>query len=442
MSKIVQAFAKFRGGIHPAHRKDTPENVTAVIGDPTIVVIPMQQHIGGACQPTVKKKDIVKVGQVIGQSTAYVSAPIHASVSGKVKAIKPILLSNGRMCEAIHIENDGLNTIDPELKPISVTSKDELLQAAYDSGLVGIGGAGFPLHVKLANKENHLIDRLIINGAECEPYITSDYSEMIEFPERIIAGVETVMKHLGIEKAIIGIEENKPEALKLLKDSLEKRTDYTQNIEVMALPTKYPQGAEKVLIYATTGRKVAKGQLPAHAGCLVLNVSTVSLFEHFLDTGTPLTRKRLTVAGECFTHPQNIFVPIGTPIQEIVDFCGGFIQAPNKLILGGPMMGVAQYSLDIPITKQNNALIALGKSSILPEESPCIRCGRCVTACPMSLLPVQIERSLKTKDIEKLKKLNASACMECGCCSFVCPSGRKLVQYMKQAKALEGSAGK
>ncbi|WP_212647166.1 electron transport complex subunit RsxC [Candidatus Enterococcus clewellii] len=442
MSKIVQVFAKFRGGISLSHKKDTADNVTAIINEPSMVIIPMQQHIGGACQPIVKKKDLVKVGQVIGRSTAYVSAPIHASVSGKVKNIKPILLSNGKMCEAIHIENDDMNTPDPDLKPIAVTSKDELLQAAYDSGLVGIGGAGFPLHVKLANKENHPIDRLVINGAECEPYITSDYREMIEFPARILAGIETVMKYLGIEKAIIGIEENKPEAVKVIRACLENRSDTSAQIEIMTLPTKYPQGAEKMLIYATTGRKVGKGKLPAQAGCLVLNVSTVSLLEHYLETGMPLTRKRITVAGDCFVSPQNVSVPLGTSLKDIVDFCDGFSQTPDKLILGGPMMGIAQYTLDIPITKQNNALIALGESHALPEESPCIRCGRCVTACPMSLLPLQIERAVKMEDKEMLKKLNASACMECGCCSFVCPSGRKLVQYMKQGKMLEGRTGK
>ncbi|MBL1225156.1 electron transport complex subunit RsxC [Enterococcus sp. BWR-S5] len=440
MAKIAQAFAKFRGGIHLSHSKNTKENVTAIISDPSLVVIPMQQHIGGACQPIVKKKDVVKIGQVIGQSTAYVSAPIHASISGKVKAIKPILLSNGKMCEAIHIENDGLQTLGPDLKPITVRSKDELLQAAYDSGLVGIGGAGFPLHVKLANKENHFIDCLIVNGAECEPYITSDYREMMEYPQRIIAGMEIVMRYLGIKKGIIGIEENKPEAIERINNYLQDRADTSQMIEVMALPVKYPQGAEKMLVYATTGRKIGKGKLPAQAGCLVLNVSTVSLFQHYLETGIPLVSKRITVSGDSFTCPQNVSVPLGTSIGELVEFCGGFSQPPNKLILGGPMMGIAQYTLDIPITKQNNALIALGKGNELPDESPCIRCGRCVTACPLSLMPVQIERSVKMDDAAMLQKLNASACMECGCCSYVCPSGRKLVQYMKQAKVIAGRA--
>lgn len=440
MSKIIQAFSKFKGGISVPHHKNTKENVTANIHNPSIVIIPMQQHIGAVCQPTVKKKDMVKVGQVIGQSTAYVSAPIHSSVSGKVKAIKPILLSNGKMCEAVYIENNGMNTIDPELKPTSVKTKDELLQAAYDSGLVGIGGAGFPLHVKLANKENHLIDHLIINGAECEPYITSDYREMIEYPTRIINGAERIMKHLGIKKGIIGIEENKPKAIQVIGDLLEKRTDISSAIEVMSLPVKYPQGAEKMLIYGATGRKIGKGELPGQVGCLVLNVSTVSLFEHYLETGLPLVRKRITVSGDCIALPQNVSVPLGTSIKDVIDFCGGFTQSPNKLILGGPMMGIAQYTMDLPITKQNNALIALGESKLLPEESPCIRCGRCVTACPLSLMPVQIERAVKMKDAAMLSRLNASACMECGCCSYVCPSGRKLVQYMKQSKVLERGA--
>lgn len=444
MSSLIQAFAKFRGGVKVPHNKHTSESETIYMPEPSQVVIPMQMHIGAPCKPTVKAKDTVMVGQVIADSDSYVSVPIHSPISGKVKKIQPILLSNGRACEAIIIENDGLDTYDPSIAPVVYYNKDEFLQSVRDSGLVGIGGAGFPLHVKLANDTKKApIDTVIVNGAECEPYITSDYREIIEFPERIISGVEVVMEQLGIERGIIGVEDNKPKGMEALLAALERRTDKSKKIEVMELPSRYPQGAEKTLIYATTGRRVSAGKLPSHVGCLVMNISTVSLLFNYLETGVPLIYKRVTVDGDCIKEPKNVMVPVGTRISEVLEFCGGFKEEPDKIILGGPMMGVAQYSDDLPITKQTNAIITLDKKAAsLPEESPCIRCGRCVSACPLSLMPVQAERFSKTKNADMLKKLNVSACMECGCCAFVCPSGRKLVQYMKQAKAIEREAAK
>lgn len=442
MNTLIQAFKKFSGGVHVPHEKRTAENETVIMPMPATVTIPMQQHIGAPCQPTVKAREMVTIGQVIGDSEAFISAPIHAPISGKVKKIKPILLSNGRTCEAIQIENDGLDTYHPDLAPVAVHSKDDLVAAARASGLVGIGGAGFPLHAKLANKENLSIDTLVVNGAECEPYITSDYRESIEFPARIITGMEIVMKHLGITRGIIGMEDNKLKGLKSLADQLNIRAVGAVKIEVMSLPTRYPQGAEKMLIYAATGRKVPTGKLPAHAGCLVLNISTVSLFAEYLATGIPLIKKRVTVAGDVIAHPQNVLVPIGTQLSDILDFCG-LNEAPKKVILGGPMMGIAQYTTETPITKQNNAVLAFSEQgSELPAEQPCIRCGRCITACPLLLQPVQIERFAKIQDLEMLHKLNVATCMECGSCSYVCPSGRKLVQYMKQAKQLEREAVK
>lgn len=441
MSTLTKAIAKFKGGVKVPHNKNTAEFESVFMEPPEIVTIPMQQHIGGVCKPIVKKGDVVTVGQVIADSEAFVSAPIHASVSGKVKGIKPILMSNGQTCEAVHIKSDEQPVEFPEPKPIEINSKEDLIKAARDSGIVGIGGAGFPMHVKLVVKEDAPIDTLVINGAECEPYITSDYRESLEYPERIIAGMQLIMKHLNIAHGVVGIESNKPKGLKKLRDHLEDLADQDPSIDVLEIPSLYPQGAEKMLVYATTGRKIPPGKLPSEVGCLIMNISTISLLQRYIEIGMPLTHKRITVDGN-IKHPQNVVVPVGTPIGDVIKFCGGLIDEPSKIILGGPMMGIAQFSQELPITKQTNAITILAKRQDLPEETPCIRCGRCVEACPMSLLPVQIERLTHNNDLEGLKKLNVSACMECGCCAYVCPAGRRLVQAMKRAKQVEREAAK
>lgn len=429
---MFASLQKFPGGTLVPHKKQTAQLPTKTMEPPASVLIPLQQHIGAVCKATVKAKELVTVGQVIATGTGYVSAPIHAPISGKIKSIKPILLANGQSCEAILIENDGLNTRHPALAPVTITSKDDLLQAACDSGLVGIGGAGFPLHVKLATKDP--IDTLIINGAECEPFITSDNREAIEEPQRILRGIMTLLDWLEIPRCIIGIESNKPEAIATLAAQIQA-LGFTGRITLQSLPPRYPQGAEKMLIFATTKRRVPTGSLPSAVGCLVLNISTVSLFQHYLDTGLPLISKRITVNGDNISHPQNFLVPIGTPIQNILTACGGLKAPGGKVILGGPMMGVAQYDLQAPVTKQTNAITCLKKE--LPAEQPCIRCGRCSRSCPMRLLPLEIERALKIQDQETLTKLQVQSCMECGTCAFVCPSGRKLVQRMKEAKRIE-----
>lgn len=441
MEALTKAIATFKGGVKVPHNKHTAEFESVFMTPPKLVTLPMQQHIGGRCTPLVKKGDSVTVGQKIADSDAFVSAPIHASVSGKVKGIKPVLMANGQMCDAIHIASDGLPVVFPDPQPVAIDSKEALLKAARDSGVVGIGGAGFPLHVKLAVKDDTPIDTLVINGAECEPFITSDYRESLEYPERIIAGMQMVMKHLKITRGVVGIESNKPKGLKRLRDHLNELADRDPAITVMEIPSLYPQGAEKMLVYATTGRKIPPGKLPSEVGCLILNISTISLLQRYVETGMPLTHKRITVDGNV-PEPKNIVVPVGTPMGEVIACCGGLIDEPSKVILGGPMMGVAQFSVELPITKQTNAITILSQAERLPEESPCIRCGRCVEACPMSLLPVQIERCTRNKDVSGLKKLKVSACMECGCCAFVCPAGRRLVQTMKQGKQLEREAAK
>ncbi|MGO2638991.1 MAG: RnfABCDGE type electron transport complex subunit C, partial [Enterococcus viikkiensis] len=351
MDTLVKAIAKFKGGVKVPHNKNTAEYESVYMEPPEIVMIPMQQHIGGPCKPIVKKGDVVTVGQVIGDSEAFVSAPIHASVSGKVKGIKPVLLANGQTCEAIHLKSDGLPVEFPEPRPVEIHSKEELLKAARDSGLVGIGGAGFPMHVKLAAKEDTPIDTLVINGAECEPFITSDYRESLEYPDRIISGMQLVMKYLNIRHGVIGIERNKPKGLKRLRDHLNELAELDPTIDVMEIPSLYPQGAEKMLVYATTGRKIPPGKLPSEVGCLIMNISTISLLQRYIEIGMPLTHKRITIDGNV-AQPKNVVVPIGTPIGEVIDYCGGLVDEPSKIILGGPMMGIAQFSMDLPITKQ------------------------------------------------------------------------------------------
>lgn len=437
MNSVLRPVRKIRGGAKVPHMKNTADCKTIFMPSPPEVILPMQQHIGAPCQPTVKVGDEVKVGQVIGDSEAFVSAPIHASVSGKVKAIKPVLMPGGQKCDAVVIESDGLDTYADTIGPQDFNDKASLLAAIRGSGLVGIGGAGFPLSVKLAIKDDSNVDTLVINGAECEPYITSDYRESVEFPGRVIAGIEIVMNALKLKKALIGIEDNKPQGIEALKKILEKRPAGSLDIDIVELPARYPQGAEKMLIYATTGRRVPVGGLPSDAGCIVMNISSVSVLCYYIWTGIPLIAKRLTVAGGAVNEPQNVMVPIGTPIGQVIEFCGGFKVDPTKIITGGPMMGIAQYDKEMPVLKQNNAILALTEDETqTPEEHPCIRCGRCVYVCPMSLMPALIDRASRNEDAVQLNKLGVMSCMECGSCAFVCPSKRPLVQYMKHAKTV------
>ena len=437
MNSILRPVRKLRGGAKVPHLKDTADCKTVFMPSPPEIILPMQQHIGAPCQPTVKVGEEVKVGQVVGDSDAFVSAPIHSGVSGKVKAIKSILLPGGQRADAIVIESDGLDTYADTMGPRDVHDKASLLSAIRTSGLVGIGGAGFPLSVKLAIKDDSGVDTLVVNGAECEPYITSDFRESVEFPGRVIAGVEMVMAALGLKKAYIGIEDNKPQGIQALKKVLDKRPAGGLDIDIVELPARYPQGAEKMLIYATTGRRVPVGGLPSDAGCVVMNISSVSVLCYYIWTGIPMISKRVTVSGGAVNDPKNVMVRIGTPIGDVIDFCGGLKEEPTKLITGGPMMGVAQYDRNMPLLKQNNAILALTKEETqIPQEQPCIRCGRCVHACPMSLMPAQIDRASRNEDVVQLAKLGVMSCMECGSCAYACPSKRPLVQYMKYAKTV------
>lgn len=440
MKALLQPKAKIRGGAHVPHFKETAEGQTVRMPAPSTVLLPMRQHIGAFCAPTVKVGETVKMGQVIGDSENFVSVPIHAPISGKVKSITPFLISRGQTVDAILIENDGEEAHFEDLAPPSLNNRDDFLKAVRQSGLVGIGGAGFPTHVKLAFKEE--VDTLVINAAECEPYITSDYREMMENHAHVLQGILRVMEHVSIPNCVIGIEKNKPEAIKLLVKEIEAQ-GIQDRVQVVELPAHYPHGAEKQLVYICTGRIVPVGALPSAVGAVVLNVSSISILNYYFDTGIPLVRKRVTVAGKAIKTPQNVFAPIGTSIEEIAEFCGGYGETPEKIIMGGPMMGVAQFDAKAPIIKQTNALLFMSQAeTFAPGESPCIRCGRCVDACPMGLMPTYIERYANLGDGAMLKKLSVSACMECGSCAFTCPAKRPLVQYLKQGKEIERGVGK
>lgn len=425
------ALFHFKGGIHAPHRKNTAASSTLEMPTPKKVYIPMVQHIGAACLPIVKKGDKVEVGQLIGNSDAFVSAPIHASVSGTVTAVEVMVTYGNRPVTTVVIESDGQQTIHDSVVPPVIQSKEDFVKAIRSSGLTGLGGAGFPAHVKLMPPKDKEVDTLIINAAECEPYITSDHRECIENTESIIDGIRLVMKWTGVKQTIIGIEDNKPDAIQALKQAASKET----GIVVQSIKSLYPQGAERTLIFTLTGRKVLTGKLPSDAGCIVMNVGSVSFVAKYMKTGMPLTRKRLTIDGPVVKNPGNIDVAIGTPIRDVFEFCGGFKEEPTKVLMGGPMMGVSQFSLDVPVLKNNNALLAFDKAlGDLPAETACMRCGKCASACPMKLMPMEINRVVVGRTYEELAKYNIMDCIECGCCSFTCPAKRHLVQSIRLGK--------
>ena len=442
MDKKAPFFPKkpFRtsGGAKVPHRKHTTDMPSVIMPSPKMVTIPMQQHIGAPCKPVVAVGDTVYVGTVIGDSEAFVCAPIHSSVSGTVKSITQLTLPGGTNTQAVVIESDGLDTPDPSLEPVKVESIDDFLKAVRNSGLVGLGGAGFPAHVKLNVPKDKNIDTLLINCAECEPYITADNREVIENSWAVMSGVYSVLEILGIERVIIGIENNKPEAIKILKEIADnKKYDPEDKVRVLPLKASYPQGAEKILIKACTGREIPAGKLPADAGCIVMNVTSIAFLSDYLKTGMPLTKKRLTIDGSAIKEPKNVIVPIGTPINEVIEFCGGYKAEPKKILMGGPMMGLAISDDTLPILKQNNAILAFDeKEAKLSEATDCIRCGRCVSACPMRLVPTKLCSDIKLKDFDAMKKHQIMTCMECGSCAFSCPAHRHLVQTIRLGKSM------
>lgn len=424
-----------RGGVHVPHRKNTAEYETVVMPPPQQVILAMSQHLGAPCVPAVKVGDKVAVGQIVGDSEQPVSAPVHASVSGTVSAITTLQLPGGRSTQAVVVDADGEQRVHESVRPPQVASREDLLRAVRASGLVGLGGAGFPTHIKLNPQNPDEVDTLLVNAAECEPYITADYRECMENSWDIVSGVQTLMELLDIRRVIIAIERNKPAAIRELSGIAASVSQPGREVRVQALPARYPQGAEKVLIAACTGRRVPPGKLPADVGCLVMNVTTVAFLARYLKTGMPLVERRLTVDGSAVQHPQNVRVPIGTPIHQVLEFCGGTDRPVRKLLMGGPMMGLALMDDTLPVLKQNNAILALAEEDAPAlSASACIRCGRCVSACPMRLVPPSIAAAYQRRDTAAMEKLQVSTCMECGCCTYSCPAHRPIVQTMRLAK--------
>jgi electron transport complex protein RnfC len=418
-------------GARTPHDKPTATKKAVQLPLPKSVKILMSQHIGAPAKPVVAKGDTVMVGTLIGEAGGFVSANIHSSVSGTVKAVEPHQMPNGRVCDAIVITTDGKQTVDPSVRPPVITDKASFMKAVRDCGLVGLGGAGFPTDVKLQPKQK--VDTLLINASECEILLSSDTREMLDNSETLIAGIEAVLKYTGIPRCIIGIERNKPECIDLLC-SLTK--DMGEKISVKPLPSIYGTGAELILIEKCLGREVPHGGLPADAGAIVMNVTSVSYLGKYLATGMPVVERRITIDGDACARPCNVIAPVGTSIQDLVDFAGvKEATTLGKVIAGGGMMGPAIPDLSAPTTKTTGGILMLSEESARPKPvQPCIHCGRCVNACPLGLEPVETAAAFARKDVAELGDLHVDYCFTCGCCSFVCPADRPVTQMMTMAK--------
>ncbi len=421
-------------GVHVPHRKKTRHCPVVRMDIPQTVTIPMSMHIGRPATPIVKVGDPVQVGTKIGEANGAVSVPVYSSISGKVIKIVDLMMASGHTSPAVVIESDGAMTPADTIAPPTVNSREELIDAIRESGIVGLGGAGFPTHVKF-NVDPDRIEYLVVNGAECEPYVTSDTITMVNRADDMARGLNALAQHIGIQNVIIGIENNKKTAIRTMKKMAESITSCT--VRVQSLPSVYPQGGEKVLVYHTTGRVIPMGGLPIDVGCVVINCTTLAAIGAYLQTGMPLVEKCVTVEGKAVNTPQNVIAPVGASFADLFAACGGLKEEPDKLIYGGPMMGITVPNDSAPIMTNTNAILALTKKEAwLPKTTACIRCSACTNHCPFGLAPAALSRAYDTRDTAALKALAVDACMECGCCSFVCPANRPLVQKNKLGKQL------
>ena len=426
----------FKGGIHPPYRKEyTEKKALERAKSPKVVYIPLQQHIGASATPIVKVGDEVKLGQKIGEKQGFVSSNVHSSVSGKVIGIEEHEVPGGRgLC--IVVENDFKEELHESVKPkgnLENLSKEDIISIITEAGIVGMGGAAFPTHIKTSPPSDKQIDAVILNGAECEPYLTADHRLMLENPEDVVFGLKILMKALNVSKGYIGIEVNKLDALESIKKEAQKYSD----IQVIPLKVKYPQGAEKQLIYACTGKEVPSGGLPMDVGVVVNNVATAAQIAQTIKTGMPLVERITTVTGSCIKEPKNLIVKVGTLVFEVIQQCGGIKEDKNlgKVVIGGPMTGIAQYTMDIPVNKGESGILLLDeKESHKQKPQNCIRCGKCVDVCPAFLQPLYISAYSLKNDFESCEKYRVLDCIECGSCSFVCPSARPLLQSCINAK--------
>lgn len=434
-------------GIHPRQNKNTAKSAIVKLSGFETVSIPLNMQIGPGCESLVKKGDQVEIGQKIGEALGAWSVPVHASISGTVKSVKKEILSDGTHVEYVNIESDGQETVSAEVKPPEVHDRADFVAAVRASGLVGLGGAAFPTHIKMQPPPGRTLDSLIINAAECEPYITSDHRICLEYPRQIIKGIMLTCHYLNIPEAVIALEDNKRDIVSVLQaeiDQVKDTPDYPgQGISIRVLPTQYPTGAEKVLIRLINGRVVPEGALPADVGVLVQNVGTIRYIAEYFETGMPLVTKIVTIDGSAVSKPANLEVPIGAAIAEVVERSGGCKLEPAKVIMGGPMMGVAIDDLSRPILKHNNAILLLDeKDATLPQEIACISCGRCSRACPMLLMPTVLDMAARIQDCDKLNQYHVMNCIECGCCTYVCPSKRYLLQNIRIGKTIVRQASK
>ena len=431
----------FRGGTHLHEHKETAGSATERLPEPASVSIPLSQHIGAPAQPVVKPGDTVRMGQVIGAVEQGLGCPVHASVSGTVKAIVTRRNAVGTPIQNVVIANDGQRLWDESIRAretgLQEATTEEIVEVIRQAGISGLGGATFPTYAKIQSAVGKA-EAVIVNCAECEPYLTANHRLLLERGEIVLSGMEVVMHALGVKTGILAVEDNKPDAIAHLQERLKKRESLGRDadIRVAVMKTKYPQGDERQLVYALTGREIPAGKLPADVGCMILNAETAAAVSRAFWRGLPLVSRIVTVAGDCVRQPKNVRVPLGASVQDLIAFCGGLTQTPKKMITGGPMMGYALWDPETPVVKSTSGILLCSEAydRINTLHSPCIHCGRCVAHCPMHLMPNYLAQYAMARDYDRAQEMDVMSCVECGTCSYNCPAGVEIVQYIRVAK--------